>query len=146
MTTLIRPAAPLRFISLTLCALVLSGCPAFLLGGAATGAAGAYYFGQRTATRNTSLTEAVRASEAALQELGIVLVSKEQDGLSAALTGRGAEEKTVRIQLKKIFDDVTEIKIRVGTLGDELQSQIILQRIENYLSNPHHQSIRPALP
>ncbi len=142
----VKKLALVKGLLTCLCVLLFSGCPAFLLGGAAAGAAGAYYLGELTATRNTTLTQAWLASESALEELGIVVISKERDGLTGVIYAKGAEEKTIRIHLKKIFDDVTEIKVRVGTLGDEMQSRIILERIENYLTSPRPGTIHPELP
>ena len=125
--------------------LILPACPAVILGSAA-GAAGVYYFGELKATRNATLPQAYAASEQALAELGIAIVRREKDGLSAILEGKGAEEKTLVIKLKKIFDDVTEIRIRTGAFGDEDQSRIVLERIEAWLQNPERTAVRPRLP
>ena len=118
-----------------------------LLGGAAAGAVG-YRMGELTTTRNISLNQAHSAGEQALEELGIVLVTREKDGLSGLLIGVGAEEKKITIRTKKIFDDVTEIGIRVGYMGDELQSRLIFERMENYFTQPvpGNVSVAPALP
>lgn len=125
---------------------LLSGCPAVLLGGAAAGAA-LYNHGSLTATRNVTLDRAFIASRLALEDLGVIIVSKERDGLTALLVAKGAEEKEIKIRLKKIFDDVTEINIRIGFLGNELQSRLIFDRIEKFLETDEvGTGVAPALP
>lgn len=124
-----------------------SGCAAFLLGGAAAGTAALYHYGELQATRNVTLPRAYNASLNALNELGIVVVNKEKDGLSALIIGHGAENKKINIQLRKIFDDVTEINIRIGTFGDELQSRLVFERIEKHLSGRMTgEGVSPQLP
>ena len=138
-----------RRYGIFLAAMVLffSGCPAALLGGAAAGALG-YQMGELTTTRNITLNQAYFAGQQALDELGIVTVTREKDGLSAVLIGRGSEEKKITIRMKKIFDDVTQVGIRVGLLGDELQSRLIFERMERYFDQPTtaEPSVSPALP
>jgi hypothetical protein len=136
---------PLSLFSVILI-LGLSGCPVVLLGGAAAGAAGLYNFGQLTATRNATLPQAWQASQTALDDLGIPVVSTERDGLTGLIIGMGTDQKEIKIHLKKIFDDVVEISIRVGMLGDEAQSRIIFERIEKYLAKPAGTGVAPTLP
>ena len=148
-TTSKKPARAIgRAFAFFLASGLLSGCPAIFLGGAAAGAA-VYQAGSLNATRNITLDEAYSSGIGALEELGVVIVSKEKDGLSGLIVGRGSEEKSIKIRTKKIFDDVTEINIRIGFLGDEMQSRLIYDRMEKIFgagSGRIGTGVAPALP
>lgn len=135
-------------LSLLFPLLCLSGCPVALLGGAAAGTV-LYSSGTLTSTRNVTLGQSHRAATQALEDLGVIIVSNEKDGLTAVVIGRGTQEKKISIHLKKIFDDVTEIKIRVGWLGDELQSRHIFATMEKHMFAPllpEASVVSPSLP
>lgn len=126
----------------------LSGCPVFLLGGAAAGTA-VYQVGALNATRNITLDEAYNSGVQALEDLGVVIVSKEKDGLTGFIVAKGTEDVSIKIRTKKIFDDVTEINIRVGLIGDELQSRLIYDRMEKIFTAGSGRSgtgVSPSLP
>jgi hypothetical protein len=115
--------------------LCLSGCPVVLVGSAAAGAA-MYSSGELKTTRNVTLNQSYFAAVRALEDLGVVIVTQEKDGLNGLVIGRGTEEKKIRVSLKKLFDDVTEIRIRIGWLGDELQSRLVFSKMEHYMTAP----------
>ena len=115
--------------------LCLCGCPVALVGGAAAGAV-LYSSGSLVTTRNVTLNQSYLAAQQALESLGVVIVTHEKDGLTAIVVGKGTEDKEIKISLKKIFDDVTEIRIRVGWLGDELQSRHIFSKMEDFMDAP----------
>ncbi len=135
-------------VSLLFPLLCLSGCPVALVGGAAAGAA-LYASGALTTTKNVTMGESYRAAKHALDELGVPIVTDEKDGLTAIVVGRGTENKKIAIYLKKIFDDVTEIEIKVGWIGDELQSRHVFATMEKYMDAPDLPSasvVKPGLP
>jgi Protein of unknown function (DUF3568) len=49
------------------------------------------------------------------------------------LTARNASDKRIVVHLKKMSDTVTEIRVRVGTFGDEALSRVILDKINQHL-------------
>lgn len=116
----------------TLLLFSLSSCALAVVAGSAAGAA-LYYRGQLRASRNATLDQAWHATNIAFDVLDLVLISKERDGLSASFEGRRSDNAKVNIQIKKLEEDVVEIGIRVGILGDEQQSRIILSQIERRL-------------
>ena len=119
-----------------LCLLLLTaGCVAVAVGAAAAaGAAGyAYVSGELKSTESASLERAWSATTAAMQELEFPVTSKSKDALGAELTARNASDKKIAITLKKRSDNATEIRIRVGTFGDESLSRLILEKIKKRL-------------
>ncbi len=119
------------FLALTL-AVLGSGCAAILVGGAA-GAGVAYSMGALKSVENTSVEKAYIAAQAALKDLEFreTLVSK--DAVEARVEGETASEKTVTIHITRVTDQATEIRIRVGTFGDEKLSRLIFDKIRAHL-------------
>jgi hypothetical protein len=108
-----------------------AGCAALLVGGAAGAGTVAYVAGELKSTENVSLDRAWKATQSAMKELEFAVTQKEKDALEAELTARGAGDKKVKVQLEKKADHVTEIRIRVGTFGDESLSIQILDKIKS---------------
>ena len=113
--------------------LLCSDC-AVLLVGAAAGAGGvAYVQGELKVTENIAHEPAGRAAEKALQDLKLVLIKHQPDGLSGSYEARTASDQKVTIKTRRIADKSPEIGIRVGLLGDETMSRQILGRMQaNY--------------
>lgn len=114
--------------------LLNTGCAAVLLGGAAAAGAGTilYVKGELQSTDDVSIDKAWRATILAVDDLGFVVTSKEKDAVSARLTALTADNKEVKITLNRKADKVTQIAIRVGTLGDESLSRLILDKIREH--------------
>jgi hypothetical protein len=66
-------------------------------------------------------------------DLGFAITERHMDVFDAELNARGVEVKKIRIALKKISDNSTELGIRVGIFGDEAKSRQILQTIKKRL-------------
>lgn len=115
----------------TLLGLLQTGCIVpLVLGGAAVGAGTyAYVSGQLKATESASLDRLWPATQAAVGDLQFSPTSKQKDALGAKLVARSSADKKIQINLKKITDTSTEIRIRVGTWGDETVSRLILDKI-----------------
>lgn len=111
------------------------GCAALVLGGAAA-AAGvgtyAYLNGELRGTEAVPLDKAWDASQAAMQDMQFPIVTKSKDALQAQLTARTSTDKKIEITLKRISDATTDIRIRVGTFGDETVSRMILDKIKSH--------------
>lgn len=123
-------------LMLALGPLVLTGClAAAAVGGGAVAGAGtiAYIKGELKATEGHSIDETWAATVTAVDELQFIVINKVKDAVSAELKCQTADKKTVVIELKRIADNLTEIKIRVDTFGDEALSRYILNKIQSNL-------------
>jgi Protein of unknown function (DUF3568) len=112
------------------------GCGLLLVGGAAA-AAGvgtyAYVNGELRGTEAAPLDKVWDASQAAMKDMQFPVVTKTKDALEGLLTARTAADKKVQVTLKKLSDSSTEIRIRVGTFGDEAISRMIMDKIKSHL-------------
>lgn len=108
-----------------------SGCVVAAVGAGA--GAVAYIRGELEATLDSSLNVAVKATNRAIGQLEFAKVSEKKDALSANLIARTAQDKKVEIDLIKVGDKVTKVKIRVGVFGDEAVSMAILEKIKQGL-------------
>jgi hypothetical protein len=113
-----------------------SGCFLFVVGAAAGGGAAGYAWvnGEVKTTEGSSLNQTWDASLAAMKDLEFTVTEKSKDALSGYVTAQTADNKTIKINLKYITNTSTEIRIRVGTFGDESLSRIILGKINNHLT------------
>lgn len=114
-------------------ALYLNGCAAVLVGGAAVGAGAgtvAYIKGELKAEEEVTLTRAFKAALATMKELEFVVSKDEKDSFNATVEGFTVADKRVRINMERMSENITEVKIRIGTFGDETLSRIILKKME----------------
>lgn len=122
---------------LTVCALVASltaltltsGCLAVAAGAGAAGAV-AYVRGDLQTTLTSSLDDAERATNRAIQDLAFAKVSEKKDALLAVFIARNAADKKIEIKLDHVGDKTTEVHIRVGVLGDQALSLAVLDKIK----------------
>ncbi len=114
-----------------LTALLLSstGCVAILAGGAGAGAV-AYVRGEAKGNVNASVDRTAQAVSAVVSEMNLNLIQSTSDEVSAEFTARTADDKRVRINLASAGNNITEVRVRIGTFGDETLSRDIFNRIE----------------
>lgn len=108
------------------------GCAALRGGGAAAGTV-AYVMGELRSMEEASLERTWDAAQKTMEDLEFIVTSKQKDVLTARLISRGANDKKIVIQLKKVSEDLTEVRIHVGTFGDESLSRQILERLKKNL-------------
>ncbi|WKZ17779.1 MAG: DUF3568 family protein [Candidatus Jettenia sp. CY-1] len=108
------------------------GCAALRGGGAAAGTV-AYVMGELRSMEEASLERTWDAAQKTMEDLEFIVTSKQKDVLTARLIARGANDKKIVIQLKKVSEDLTEVRIHVGTFGDESLSRQILERLKKNL-------------
>lgn len=118
-------------VAFALAAVFQSGCVVAAVGAGA--GAVAYIRGELEATLDSSLNATVKATDRAISQLEFAKVSEKKDALSANLIARTAQDKKVEIDLIKVGDKVTKVKIRVGVFGDEAVSMAILDKIKQGL-------------
>ena len=110
------------------------GCAVLVVGGVAAAGVGTYAYvsGEMKGTEAVALDRAWDAAQAAMKDLEFSVTSKAKDALQAELTARTAADKKIQIRLKKVTDGATEIRIRVGTFGDESLSRLILTKMKSH--------------
>jgi hypothetical protein len=106
----------------------LSGCLAVAVGAGA--GAVAYARGDLEVNLNADYERAVEASRQAIKDLEFAQVSENKDALKAVFIARTALDKKVQIVLSNTGKHLTNIKIRVGLIGDEQLSRAILDKIQ----------------
>lgn len=122
--------------SLVVLGLVINiGCAAAWIAGGAAAGAGSYAYIARElkSTEEVSLDRAYQATQQAMKDLEFTITSKQKDAFYGEVIARLASGKKVKVKLKKKSGSLTEIKIRVGTLGDESMSRQIHKTIKKHI-------------
>ena len=115
---------------------VFSGClAAAAVGGGAVAGAGtiAYIKGELKSTEGYPFATVWDATVKSVEQLNFIVVNKVNDAVSGTYEVVTADNKTVHINVNRVGDNITEIKIRVGTFGDETLSRYILNKIQSNL-------------
>lgn len=108
-----------------------SGCLAVVAG--AAGGTVAYVKGALQVNLDGTIEQVDKASIDAVKELKFVLVSNRVDAISGEVVARTAKDVKVQILLKKLTEKTTQVDIRIGTFGDRVVSQQILDEIRKNL-------------
>jgi len=123
-----------RLLWLSLICFSVSGCAAVIIGGGVAGAgAFAYAKSDREVILDSSIEVVYDTAGQTLEALEINVVDSEKDALTAKLTGRGAENKKITIKLKRLEENLTEMSVRVGLLGNKNMSRVICDEITKNL-------------
>jgi hypothetical protein len=112
--------------------LLSCGCAALVVGGAAGAGAVAYVRGELKSMEDASLNRVWVAARQAMTNLEFSLTSEEKDAFNGILIAQGAGDKKITVTLARKSDLVTEVRIRVGTFGDEAMSRKILETIRKH--------------
>lgn len=120
-------------LGLTLGAGVQTGCVALAAGAAVGAGTVAYLRGQLEAGLGNSYDDVVRATDRALDSLRFSQRTESRDDLASVFEARTADDKKVVVRVVRSGDRLTTVKIRVGIVGNESISQIILERIKERL-------------
>ena len=115
-------------LSLTFC---LSGCAVALVGAGAAGYG--YIRGDLEAVVNYDINATYNACLKALDDLELPIISQQKTLLDGKIVSRNSADKKVQINLKRTASRQTKLFIRIGTFGDEVQSQAIYDRIRENL-------------
>ena len=111
-----------------------SGCAVVLVGAAAGAGAGTvvYIRGELSSNEAVTFDKALPAAQAGLKDMGFTVTETKKDAGEVKLTARGAGDKKIQVTLVKVSDTVTEIRIRVGTWGDENVSRQVIEKIKRH--------------
>jgi len=111
----------------------LAGCAAALLAGAVGGAAAvgtaAYVNGEHTQVYKTNLDRTWMATLAALKDMNIRVDNSRKDASGGTIEAERTDGTDVNINAEPTEGGSTQVKIRVGTFGDQATSEAIQQRI-----------------
>jgi len=127
-----RRTASAYIVVFSVCGLLLQGCGALILGGAAAGVGAgtvAYIKGELKSTESVDIATAWRAGKQTLEDMGFVITREDRDAVKGKLVALGVDNRKIRIKFERKGDHVTEVNIRVGTLGDEEVSRLILSKM-----------------
>ena len=115
--------------ALGLIALTASGCGALLLVGGAGTSAIAFATGELRTTEDRPLAEVDRACESATERLGYddVRAERSADRIRWQATTAGGEPVVIRLLAEG--PSKTDLRIRIGTFGDEAASRLVLEEI-----------------
>ncbi len=97
--------------------------------------AGTVVYAYRTldATLTQDYTQVVEATRRAIQDLEFSQVSEKKDAFVAVLEAHTALDKEVEITITNTGKNLTNIKIRVGVVGDQGISLAVLEKIKSHL-------------
>jgi len=111
---------------------LMGGCG--FLAGAAVAGGGVYYMqGEASKWYAKSVPEVYEASVEALEELDVIVTERMKSDVEASIKGRTAGGDAVTLKVKQKGKDVAEVKLRVGIMGNEEYSHLILTRIDRKL-------------
>jgi hypothetical protein len=120
-------AAPLSLLAVLLLALV-SGCTTTTPGPGGKGVV-AYGRGELSADVTHDLDTVFAASQRALDELEIIKIDDKKTRVDAQILSRTATDKKIVINLERVTDTLTKVYIKVGVVGDETLSRLILDKM-----------------
>lgn len=113
--------------------LLTSACVPLIVGGALGAAGYAYVKGNVVKNLDGSVTEANEAASSALRELDYFITMDELNIENSRIVAEDPKAKQIEISITALTPRASQIKIRVGWLGNEIQSLEILKTIEEYL-------------
>jgi len=117
--------------------LVLLGGIAMLAGGCSKSLDGSsfnYASGNLSATLGADVQKSYDASLVALANLQLVPTEKAKDALGAKIVAKTSADKKVTILLTRASDNLTQIVIEVGMVGDKTTSSTIYAKIVENLN------------
>ena len=111
--------------------MIFSGCATVAVAGAAGTVA--YMRGDLTGSFDKTVAQMSAAIDAAGTELGLSKISATSDATGSMHTYRNAQDKKIVIKTEKKAENVTEVSVRVGTVGDKDLSNMIMDKIKKNL-------------
>ena len=112
--------------------LTMTSCAAVVAGGAGAAAAYTYVAGWLDRDYQVPMDEAYQASLNALQEQNITVVEENRDIAKATIRAE-SDDQTYWVRLESKGEELTNISIRAGLLGNEVASKQLHRDIEEQL-------------
>jgi len=114
-------------------ALLLSGCAAAVVGGAAGAGAVMFKEGELKSTERGNVDQVYNAAINAVDKLKLDTVTKNADSLNAKILAKESNGDNVDIKMEQKPNNLTEVKIRVGAVGNQERARLILDEIRREL-------------
>lgn len=114
----------------------MCGCaPLLLAGGAVAGGVGTatWISGKLVQQVDASFEKTIRASELALESLGLDVVKKIKKEKVAQIISNYTDGRTIWIDIHKLSELASQLQVRVGAVPDKEATRMILDRIKEYL-------------
>lgn len=127
------------WLSLFLLSISLSGCMLAAAGAVAGAGAYAYYQGNYSQMHTAEFGRTWQATKSALSDLALPVISEHHEGLKGSIKSSLPDGTSISIDLEELprimasDGHQTEVNIRVGTFGDQAQSQKIQQQIQAHI-------------
>lgn len=121
-----------RLIIVILISFLSAGCPAAILVTGAGLGAGAYAWvkGELKRTYPATYDAVWNASSDALQSLEMPVVSQQRDALKGTIMAKRADGSDVRVDVKYLTENTTQVSIRIGLFGDRPDSARVHETIQ----------------
>jgi len=110
-----------------------SGCVPLVLGAAAGAGGYAYVRGELERNFDNSVKDIHKATLRALKTQDVFVQMDELNLHSAKFRGEYEDGKSVTVNIESLTERSSKVKIRVGTFGDEVKSQGLMNAIERKL-------------
>jgi hypothetical protein len=101
---------------------------------------------EQFATIDRGTAEATRAAEEVLRDLGLQDVASSSTNVDGWATGKMADGTQVKVTLKRDFDNISGISVRVGSIGDTSLGKDIISRVRSKLGIASPPPPPPAAP
>lgn len=111
----------------------LAGCVPLVIGAAAGVGGYAWVQGELVQPINASAEKLHRAASRAMRDLKLAVYEDKGDRLAGKIVAKFADGTDVNIHIEAKTEYKSEIKIRVGVLGDKEKSEMIFSAIKRRL-------------
>jgi hypothetical protein len=119
-------------LALTGLVLTQSGC-LILLAGAGAGATVAYVKGDLETRIDADPKAVASATEQAMKQMDVSVISHAATGLDANVVGRTANDTKLEVTIKGETDKSSKVSIRAGVFGDMVLQSRLLDKIKSNL-------------
>lgn len=103
-----------------------------------------YQGGWLETIEHAGLDRAWQATQDAVADLEFTVSEKAKDSLQARLEADQADGTDVRVDLQRVDDDSTKIRIKVGTFGEREVAELVLNKIRARIKDPRPASTAAA--
>lgn len=112
--------------------MVASGCAVAVLATGAGLGAGTYAWikGELKRTYPATYDAVWNASSDALQSLEMPVVSQQRDALKGTIMAKRADGSDVRVDVKYLTENTTQVNVRIGLFGDRPDSARVHETIQ----------------
>ena len=115
-----------------LCTLMFTGCVA-IRGVEGTAENVRCELGTLIADLDNDIKSAIKASSLAIDQIGFDEKQSSVDAMDGVITAKTARGEKVTIRIRRVTDNSSKLKIRIGKMGDAARSIKVLEQIQKNL-------------